>query len=55
MSAVDPYIDGSDGYHWLTCGRCGDPLIEVEGGTHLTEMRTAAADHTCQPTTEETA
>lgn len=47
--AADDYINGDDGYHWLTCGTCETPLIEVDAGTYFSEMGDAIAAHTCAP------
>ncbi|MGW4406566.1 hypothetical protein ACWEJ6_21230 [Nonomuraea sp. NPDC004702] len=45
--AAADYINGDDGYHWLTCGTCETPLMEVQAGTHLVEMVQAISSHTC--------
>ena len=41
------YIDGGDGYHWLTCGTCKESLIEVKAGTSVGEMAEKIAAHQC--------
>jgi hypothetical protein len=46
------YVNGDDGYKWLTCGLCETSMIEVDAGTHLTEMHAADRDHTCPPPTD---
>lgn len=45
-AAVD-YINGDDGYHWLTCGTCEVPLMEVTAGTNVGELATTIAAHKC--------
>lgn len=45
--AACDYINGDDGYHWLTCGTCEESLLQVEAGTHLVEMVQAISSHTC--------
>lgn len=41
------YVNGDDGYHWLTCGTCEEQLVEVKAGTSLREMTDKVASHRC--------
>jgi hypothetical protein len=41
------YINGDDGYHWLTCGTCEQSLVLVEAGTSVAAMVGAIAAHQC--------
>jgi hypothetical protein len=41
------YINGDDGYPWLTCSLCQDPLTMVEAGDLLGDLLAAVAQHTC--------
>lgn len=45
--AAADYINRDDGYHWLTCGTCEEPLVEVKAGTSLGEMTDKVASHKC--------
>ncbi len=44
-SAGQDYINADDGYPWLTCGLCDEPLKECDGGTTLDDLNQAAAEH----------
>jgi len=41
------YINGDDGYKWLTCSTCEEPLLEVAADTRYAEMAQAIAAHAC--------
>ncbi|WP_440100072.1 hypothetical protein [Streptosporangium sp. H16] len=41
------YVNRDDGYHWLTCGRCEEPLLQVDAGTSLPQMNKATWAHEC--------
>lgn len=41
------YINGDDGYHWLTCNTCEEPLLCVDAGDDLTKLIEADRDHVC--------
>lgn len=41
------YVNGDDGYKWLTCDRCEEPLMEIDAGTWLIEMVNAVNGHEC--------
>lgn len=43
------YVNGDDSYMTLRCGRCEGVLMEVDAGTHLTEINAADARHNCPP------
>ncbi|SDH69491.1 hypothetical protein SAMN05421505_120109 [Sinosporangium album] len=43
------YINGDDGYPWLTCGTCQEPLLLVEAGVRLSAMNAGVDTHTCAP------
>lgn len=50
MKAIyqDTYVDTSDGYHWLTCGRCEEPLIHLDSGTTFSAMLGDVDRHECE-------
>lgn len=41
------YVNGDDGYKWLTCEGCEALLMEVDAGTTLRELNEAHAAHRC--------
>ncbi len=43
----DAYVDGDDGYLWLTCGLCATPLRQVDAGTAWPDMQQAVTTHAC--------
>jgi len=45
--AAADYINGDDGYKWLTCGTCEESLMEVTAGTSFGEMAAKIAAHKC--------
>lgn len=49
MSRFDEgfYINGDDGYHWLTHEVCEEPILNVEAGTPLTQVNDLAGAHVC--------
>ena len=47
--AKPAYVNGDDGYKWLTCGGCEQPLMEVDAGIGLAVLNDAHAAHRCPP------
>ncbi|MER6171316.1 hypothetical protein [Streptosporangium sp. NPDC001681] len=41
------YTNSDNGYPWLTCGGCEEPLLQIDAGTGLDEMNAAAWGHDC--------
>lgn len=47
------YVNGDDGYPWLTHEPCGTPLTVVEAGDSLANLLDVAANHRCPDATTE--
>jgi hypothetical protein len=50
VSVPDAYVNADDGYRWLHCTTCDQPLTEVDGGAPLATLVAAAISHTCEAT-----
>ncbi|MFI7114017.1 hypothetical protein ACIBK9_47405 [Nonomuraea sp. NPDC050227] len=47
--AACDYINGDNGYHWLTCGTCEESMGQITAGTSVAEIVTKIAAHKCTP------
>jgi hypothetical protein len=45
---VSYYVNGDDGYLWLTHEDCEEPLYLIEAGVYLWELNEAVKAHVCK-------
>ncbi len=41
------YVNGDDGYKWLTCDACGEPLHCIDAGDTWNDMAEIVYSHRC--------
>lgn len=43
------YINGDDGYLWLTCLACDEPIWQIDAGDRLADLNVRFGAHVCPP------